>query len=89
MKDILISQLINTLITIPIAYVVLRLLFKKSVLLNIGIIFAVNILLTSFISTYETAGHISIFISFPLTVIIATISLVIITKLIKNPTGCN
>ncbi len=85
MKDILISQLINTLITIPIAYVVLRLLFKKSVLLNIGIIFAVNILLTSFISTYETAGHISIFISFPLTVIIATISLVIITKLIKNP----
>jgi len=85
MKEIIISQLINTLVAIPIAYIVLRLLLKKSVLLKIGIILVINIILSSFISTYETAGYMHVVFSFTLTAIIATISLFIISKMIKEP----
>ena len=85
MKEILISQLIKTVAAIPIAYIVLRMFFKKSILLKIGIIFVINILSTSFISTFQTAGYVSIYVSFSLTVIIATVSLFIVTKLIKEP----
>ena len=85
MKEILISQLVNILVAIPIAFIVLRILFKKSVLLNIGIIFVVNIILTSFISNFQSAGYINKVVSFVIVAGLTTASVVLITNMIKKP----
>ncbi len=85
MKEILISQLINILVAIPLAFVILRLLFKKSVLLNIGIIFVVNIIFTSFVSNCMSAGYINKIVALVTIASFATVSMVLITNMIKKP----
>ena len=85
MKEILISQIIIAIVAVPITYIVLRVLFKKSILLRIGVLFGTNILLTSFVATYRFAGYLHIVWSYSIIVTSGTISLIIITKMIKEP----
>jgi len=85
MKEILISQLVNILVAIPIAFIVLRILFKKSVLLNIGIVFVVNVILTSFASNLMSAGYINKIVSILIVASFTIVGLVLITKMIKEP----
>ena len=85
MKEILISQLVNILVAIPIAFIVLRILFKKSILLNIGIIFAVNLILVSFVGIWQSAGYTNKLVSFVIIAILTIISVVLIANMVKNP----
>lgn len=85
MKDILIAQLINVLVAIPVAYLALRYFFKKSVLRNIGIIMIVNVIIGSFTSEYESAGYINDAVSFIIIATIVIFSLYLISRLIKEP----
>ncbi len=85
MKEIVTSQLIDIALSIPIAYLVLRLLFKNSILLKIGIILVINVIIVSFVSDYESKGYIHQAVSFIMSALVTTIALVLITKMIKLP----
>lgn len=85
LKETLLQELMNTLMALPIAYIVLRYFFKKSILLKIGIIIAVLVLFAGFISAYSSKGFITNGVGFIATVTITVIGLYLITKMIKNP----
>jgi methyl-accepting chemotaxis protein len=85
LKETLIQELINTAMALPIAYIVLRYFFKKSILLKIGIIISVLVLFAGFISAYASKGFITNGVGFVVTVSISIIGLYLITSLIRKP----
>ena len=85
MKEILIIHLGYILGAIPVAFIVLRMLFKKSVLLSIGIIFTVNVILASFVSACQTSGYLNMVVTFVAVASFVTTSMVLIVNMIKKP----
>src|SRR6056297_1679723 len=85
LQEIIIDQLIDIAMAIPLAYIVLRLLFKKSVLLKIAIILVINVILASFVNTYQEQGFYHDLVSFGLITVITVIALVLITRMLKQP----
>jgi methyl-accepting chemotaxis protein len=68
-----------------VAYIVLRLMFKKSILQKIGIIVTVLVLSSGYISAYESKGFISNTVGFISTASISIFGLFFIVRMIKKP----
>lgn len=85
MKEILIDTLINISVAIPVATILFRVLFKKSVLLPVGFIIIADILIANFASELIAADFINKAVFVVIEVILAAASLLLITKMIKEP----
>ncbi len=83
--SILLSQLIKSVIGLIIAFVVLRLLFKQSVLMRVGIIVVFLVLLTTGQVRLSASGYFNEVIAMFITIILTIIALYLIHSLIKKP----
>ncbi len=85
MKQMILNQLIQIMVAIPLAYLGLRYYFKNSILLKIGIFWVVNVLVSAYISAYAARGYFSPAISFSLISIITLSGLYFTSTKIKGP----
>ncbi|NPA35757.1 MAG: methyl-accepting chemotaxis protein [Chlorobi bacterium] len=87
MEPILKSILIIALVGLPVGLLVLRVLFKRSVLFRIGMIWIIDILFIVATSKYSTAYPESypLYLSLPIGITVTAICLYIVAKLIKEP----
>lgn len=85
MKEIIISQAIDLAASIVIAFFVLRLLFNKSLLMNVGILIVINVIIASFTAEYEAKGYLHQIVSFVIAASITIFNLYLITRMIKKP----
>lgn len=85
MKEVLLSQLVDFSVAVPLASIVLWLLFKKSVLFKIGIMWVINVLLSAFLTGYQNHGFISSAVSFALIALITATALYLTSRMIRKP----
>ncbi len=83
--SILLSQLIKSIIGLIIAFVVLRLLFKQSILMRVGVIVVFLVLLTTGQVRVSASGYFHEIIALFITIILTIIALYLINRLIKKP----
>lgn len=80
-----IVTIVKAIVSIPIAYVVLKVLFKKSILFNIGLTVIISSILCASSTKLEMLTYINSITNFFIQVIIIATSLVIISQKIKKP----
>lgn len=85
MKEIIISQAIDLTASVIIAFFVLKLLFKQSLLMNVGILIVINVVIASFTAEYEAKGYLHQIVSFVIAAGITIFNLYLITRMIKKP----
>lgn len=85
MKQVIIVQLIEVLVAIPITYFVLKGFFKNSILTKIGILWIINVILAAYIKEYNTLGVYNSLISFILTASVTIFALYLTAKMIRKP----
>lgn len=83
--DLLISQLIKTIIGVIIAFVVLKLIYKNSVAMRIGITIVVLVIIISAHIRISAAGYYGNAVALSITVILSIIALYLINIYIKKP----
>ncbi len=82
---ILAKVIIKVIATIPVAYFGLKLYFKKSIMINLGVIFIATAIIFSFFTRLEMLGYIPTIVSFLSQTAILLIALYIVLVLIKRP----
>ncbi len=83
--SILLSQLIKSLIGLVIAFVVLRLLFRRSILMKVGVIVVFLVLLTTGQAHISAAGYFNEVLAMFITIILSITALYLISRLLKQP----
>lgn len=85
MQEILLKQTVIILISIAISYVVLRILFKDSLLMVVGVIMASLLLIVGLLIRLEANGFLDKLIEYPISVGLTVLSVYIIYKKVKKP----
>ena len=85
MEEILLKQLSIIAISIGIAYIVLKLLFKKSILMVVGVLMVSIVLIVSLLVRLESHGYLDKIIEYPIAVGITISALYIINRKVKKP----
>ncbi len=74
-------------ISVPIIYLILTKFFKKSILMNIGLIMIVSTVIFAIITRFEAGGKIDSTLSFFVQVMVLTFALYLVKVFIKKPLG--
>lgn len=84
-QQVIISQLIQVLLAIPIGYFLLWYFFKNSILRKIGLTFIISVIILTIESAWKTLGYIPTVVSFLTIVVVVIVNLKLLSTWIKNP----
>ncbi len=84
-KTLILTQLLKIVISVIIAFFVLRLLFKNSILLRVGIVVVTLAIVIATIVRFSALGYYSGALSVSITIILSILSLYIIARYLKAP----
>lgn len=87
-QDILqyaLSQLVRIIIGSIIGFFILRYFFKNSILNKVGLVVIFNIIIVNSLSAWTTLGYINTYLNLSFGVVIATVSLKLISVWVKKP----
>src|SRR6056297_2664964 len=85
MEEILLKQFIIIVVSIGLSYVVLRILFKNSILMVVGIIIASLQMIVGALIRLEANGYLNELIEFPIAVGLIILGVYIIYRKVKQP----
>ncbi|WP_066628898.1 methyl-accepting chemotaxis protein [Labilibacter marinus] len=80
-----ISQLIRVLFGASIGYFILKYFFKKSILNKVGLVVVIDIIIVNTLSAWTTLGYINAYLNLGFGIIIAVVSLKLISVWVKKP----
>ncbi len=85
MKEIIVSQLISFAVSIPIVFIILRVFLKDSIFFKVGIIIAVVMIISVYLSEWQVRGYIHIVVSFIISTCVGTTAVILVVKMNKKP----
>ena len=85
MKEIITEQLLSLVFAIPLVYILLRVFFKKSIFVFVGVVLASAVIVIGFLGQYTYHGYINKVLEFILASILGTLSLYLIVRQTKRP----
>lgn len=85
MKQVLLIQLIEIAVSIPIGYFVLNYFFKNSVIIKIGIMWIINVMISAFVKEYALMGLFNNAVSYSIIAIFTIAGLYFTAQLLSRP----
>ncbi len=85
MKQVLLIQLIEIAVSIPIGYFVLNYFFRNSVIIKIGIMWIVNVMVSAFVKEYAIMGLFNNAVSYTIIAIFTILGLYFTSHLLSKP----
>jgi methyl-accepting chemotaxis protein len=87
MKQVLLIQLIEIAVSIPIGYIVLNYFFKNSVIIKIGVMWIVSVIVSAFVKEYAIMGLFNNAVSYTIIAVITITGLYITSRILSRPLG--